>query len=210
MIHVTSLQHICSLYKKALKCLFQIVKCCLYCFEKCVKYVSQMAYIATAIKGSSFCASAMSAIRLYQREAALINIIYMISQFILTLSKILICLMSGCLTYLWLTYGFEGEPLSNIAFPVLLSQIFGYFVAEGILDVYTTGIDSILLCYGLDKEHNGGTKAGPSLRKFITSNKQKKASGDDDDDEDDDGDDAGDSSGNMTKVAPATDTVISV
>ena len=94
---------------------------------------------------------------------------------------------------------------------VMLSQIFGYFVAEGILDVYTTGIDTILICYGLDKEHNeasGNTKAGKSLKKFIKHNKKKKASGEDDDD-DDDGDDMGgddggsSSSASAVQVAPA-------
>merc|ERR1711865_1356548 len=66
---------------------------------------------------------------------------------------------------------------SNAAFPLLLSMIFGYFVAEAVLDVYTTGIDTILLCYSLDKENNaenGNLKAGSSLRKFIAHNKTKK------------------------------------
>merc|ERR1711871_1105245 len=198
---------------KILAFCFKIVKCCLYCFEKCIKYVSQMAYITTAIKGTSFCSSAVASMKLYQREAALINIIYMISQFILTLSKLLICLSSGVFTYLWLTYGFTEEPLSNVAFPIILSQIFGYYVAEGILDVYTTGIDTILICYGLDKEHNeasGNTKAGKSLRKFIKRNKKKKASGEEDDDDDgdmggDDADDAdsGKSAASAVQVAPS-------
>merc|ERR1711871_1010613 len=203
---------------KILAFCFKIVKCCLYCFEKCIKYVSQMAYITTAIKGTSFCSSAVASMKLYQREAALINIIYMISQFILTLSKLLICLSSGVFTYLWLTYGFTEEPLSNVAFPIILSQIFGYYVAEGILDVYTTGIDTILICYGLDKEHNvasGNTKAGKSLRKFIKKNKEKKASGEEEDDDDDgdmggDDEDSGKSSASAVQVALSTTAVVSI
>merc|ERR1712028_195226 len=163
---------------KLLKCAFKLIGCILYCFEKCVKYVSKMAYITTAISGTSFCVSAYRSIQLFQRESSLISIVYMISQFILTLSKVLISLTSGCLAYLWLTYGFpEGEGVSNAAFPLLLSMIFGYFVAEAVLDVYTTGIDTILLCYSLDKENNaenGNLKAGSSLRKFIAQNKTKK------------------------------------
>ena len=142
----------------------------------------------------------------------------MISQFILTLSKLLICLTSGVFTYLWLTYGFVDEPVSNVAFPIMLSQIFGYFVAEGILDVYTTGIDTILICYGLDKEHNessGNTKAGKSLRKFIKHNKKKKASGEEDDDDDDgdmggDDEDSGKSSASAVQVMPSTTAVVSI
>ena len=148
---------------KLVKCAFKLVGCCLYCFEKCVKYVSQMAYITTAISGTSFCVSAYRSIQLFQRESALISVVYMISQFILMLSKILICLTSGCMCYLWLSYGFaEGEGVSNVAFPLILSMMFGYFVAEAVLDVYTTGIDTILLCYSLDKELNG--KSGNQIK----------------------------------------------
>jgi len=116
----------------------------------------------------------------------------MISEMIMTLSKVLICLSSGTMCYVWLTYGFpEGEGVSNIAFPMLLAMIFGYFVAEAVLDVYTTGIDTILLCYSLDKEHNaksGNIKAGTGLQQFININKtkKKKASGEEDEDEDED------------------------
>ena len=39
---------------KFVKCAFKMVGCCLYCFEKCVKYVSKMAYITTAISGTYF------------------------------------------------------------------------------------------------------------------------------------------------------------
>jgi choline transporter-like protein 2/4/5 len=201
---------------KLLACAFKMLRCCLYCFEKCVKYVSQMAYITTAISGSSFCVSAYRSIQLFQRESALINIVYMISQFILTLSKILICMSSGGITYLWLTYGFDGDDkVSNVAFPTMLSMIFGYFVAEGVLDVYTTGIDTILICYGLDKEHNEGTanvKAGESLRTFIKVNKSKKktAAGEEEDDDDDDAN-AGSSDAKFTSVAPAGgDKVVSI
>ncbi len=140
----------------------------------------------------------------------------MISQFILTLSKILICMSSGAITYLWLTYGFDGDDkVSNVAFPIMLSMIFGYFVAEGVLDVYTTGIDTILICYGLDKEHNEGTanvKAGESLRTFIKVNKSKKktAAGEEEDDDDDDAN-AGSSDAKFTSVAPAGgDKVVSI
>ena len=183
-------------YLQLLKCAFKLIGCILYCFEKCVKYVSKMAYITTAISGTSFCVSAYRSIQLFQRESSLISIVYMISQFILTLSKVLISLTSGCLAYLWLTYGFpEGEGVSNAAFPLLLSMIFGYFVAEAVLDVYTTGIDTILLCYSLDKENNaenGNLKAGSSLRKFIAHNKTKKktASGEEEEDDEDDMSDA--------------------
>jgi hypothetical protein len=55
----------------------------------------------------------------------------MISNMILVLSKGIICLTSGVMCYVWLTYGYaKGEGVSNIAFPLVLSMMFGYFVVR--------------------------------------------------------------------------------
>ena len=59
------------------------------------------------------------------------QIVYMISNMILVLSKGIICLTSGVMCYVWLTYGYaKGEGVSNIAFPLVLSMMFGYFVVR--------------------------------------------------------------------------------
>ena len=61
--------------------------------------------------------------------------------------------------------------------------------AEAVLDVYTTGIDTILLCYSLDKENNaesGNIKAGTSLQEFINHNKKKKVNDDGEEEEEED------------------------
>ena len=59
------------------------------------------------------------------------QIVYMISNMILVLSKGIICLTSGVMCYVWLTYGYaKGEGVSNIAFPLVLSMMFGYFVVK--------------------------------------------------------------------------------
>jgi choline transporter-like protein 2/4/5 len=44
-----------SKIKKAIMC---VVQCCLWCLEKCMKFISKNSYIYTALSGTSFCYSA--------------------------------------------------------------------------------------------------------------------------------------------------------
>merc|ERR1711871_548889 len=193
---------------KLLKILMKVVKCILWCFEKCVKYVSKMAYIQTAIKGTSFCASAFASVKLIMSELALIGIINTISAFIMSISKVLIAVTAGFVGLAWIEYG-DVEVSSSIL-PVLVIIIFAYFTATGVLGVYDTSIDTILLCFLLDKKHNDSEDchAGPGLKKFISKNKSKKKNkkekGEDDSEDEGEDDDEYDS------VSPSGDGAVSI
>merc|ERR1711871_498208 len=193
---------------KLLKILMRVVKCILWCFEKCVKYVSKMAYIQTAVKGTSFCISAMASVKLIMSELALIGIINTISTFIMSISKVLIAVTAGFVGLAWIEYG-DVEVSSSIL-PVLVIIIFAYFTATGVLGVYDTSIDTILLCFLLDKQHNDSEDchAGPGLKKFISKNKSKKKNkkekGEDDSEDEGEDDDEYDS------VSPSGDGAVSI
>lgn len=45
------------------KMLMKCIKCFLWCFEKCVKYITKTAYIMIAMQGDNFCSSAISAFK---------------------------------------------------------------------------------------------------------------------------------------------------
>lgn len=47
-----------------LRIVMKVVQCCLWCFEKIVKYITRFAFIALALRGESFCASARTAMGL--------------------------------------------------------------------------------------------------------------------------------------------------
>merc|ERR1711988_294476 len=47
---------------------FRIVQCCLWCFEKCLKFLNKNAYIQIALVGKNFCTSAKKAFYLILRN----------------------------------------------------------------------------------------------------------------------------------------------
>merc|ERR1711918_82676 len=163
-----------------LKCIMKIVQCILYCFEKIVKYISRLAFIQTAIKGSNFCVSAVASMKLMFKEAALVGIITAITDIMMTLGKGVISLFTGLVAFIWLQYGFsdaESRPSSS-ALPVLITMMLGFAIGTACLEVYETAIDTILLCFCMDKEMNessGNTKAGEHLQAFIDKSAAKAA-----------------------------------
>merc|ERR1712146_62867 len=83
-----------------LKCLMKCVQCILYCFEKSVKYISRLAFIQTAIKGTNFCSAAMAAMGFMFRDAALVGMITSITEFMMVMGKFVISLATGLLSFI--------------------------------------------------------------------------------------------------------------
>merc|ERR1712070_1331135 len=55
---------------RVLVLILRAVQCCIWCFEKCLKYLNKNAYIQIALVGKGFCTSAKAAFFLISRNAA--------------------------------------------------------------------------------------------------------------------------------------------
>ena len=115
------------------------VQCILYCFEKSVKYISRLAFIQTAIKGTNFCSAAMAAMGFMFREAALVGMITSVTEFMMVMGKFVISLATGLLSFACIQFMLQGEnKVSNSALPVLITMLFGFGIGSACLEVYET------------------------------------------------------------------------
>lgn len=73
-----------------IKCIIVCLKCCLWCMEKCLKYISQNAYIITAMYGHGFIKSACKAMKLIIMNAARAAAVTGVTNFVLLIGKLLI------------------------------------------------------------------------------------------------------------------------
>ena len=71
---------------KLVKVVMKMVKCCMWCFEKVLKYITRSAYICIAMKGGSFCFACRDAFMLLLRNFKKIAVVDAIAFFILTLA----------------------------------------------------------------------------------------------------------------------------
>lgn len=66
------------------------VSCCLWCFEKCLKFLNKNAYIEVAIYGYSFCTAAREAFSVILRNIVRLAVLNFISWFVFLIIKLLV------------------------------------------------------------------------------------------------------------------------
>ncbi|CEG35527.1 choline transporter-like protein [Plasmopara halstedii] len=161
-----------------LKVVMKIVQCCLWCLEKCLRFLSKNAYIFIAMKGHSFCVSTKDAFKVLLLNVAQVGVVSTVTFLLLGAGKVAIALSCAIVTFVYLEkntddYGIGGaHELSSPLAPILVAFLLGWFVASTCLDVYEMAIDTILLCFCEDKELNKATGQyimGESLKKFVAS-----------------------------------------
>ncbi|KAG7383813.1 hypothetical protein PHYPSEUDO_003296 [Phytophthora pseudosyringae] len=161
-----------------LKVAMKVVQCCLWCLEKCLRFLSKNAYILIAMKGHSFCTSAKDAFKILLSNIAQVGAVSTVTFLLLGAGKVAVALSCAIATFAYLEknsddYGVGGaHELSSPLAPILLALLLGWFVASTLLGVYEMAIDTILLCFCEDKEANkasGQFFMSDSLRKFVAS-----------------------------------------
>eukprot|EP00939_MAST-03C_sp_MAST-3C-sp1_P004198 g4198.t1 len=162
--------------------LMKVVHCLLWCFEKCVKFITKNAYIYVAMRGYSFCKAARNAFYALVHNMRQFAVTYAITSIFMLLGKVMITLFCGFMAYLWLEYDedyAEGQEkeLYLPVFPVIVASVIAYFAADNFLNVYELAISSVLLCFCEDyKMHIGTGKEhmafmSDSLRAAVTNSK---------------------------------------
>ncbi|GMF45461.1 unnamed protein product [Phytophthora fragariaefolia] len=159
-----------------IKVAMKVVQCCLWCLEKCLRFLSKNAYILIAMKGHSFCASAKDAFKILLGNIAQVGAVSTVTFLLLGAGKVAVALSCAIATFAYLEnnsadYGVGGShELSSPLAPILLAMLLGWFVASTLLGVYEMTIDTILLCFCVDKELNkasGQYFMNDSLQKFV-------------------------------------------
>uniref|UniRef100_A0A3Q3DJU9 Choline transporter-like protein n=1 Tax=Hippocampus comes TaxID=109280 RepID=A0A3Q3DJU9_HIPCM len=136
------------------RCALKSCICCLWCLEKCLNYLNQNAYAATAVNGTGFCASARDAFVLLVENALRAATVNAVGDFVLFLGKVLIVT----------TTAFAGVVLLNARrdyaewlLPLVLVCLFAFLVAHCFLSVFEMVVDVLFLCFAIDTKYNDGT-----------------------------------------------------
>eukprot|EP00051_Salpingoeca_urceolata_P006769 m.89580 g.89580 ORF g.89580 m.89580 type:complete len:652 (+) comp14976_c1_seq3:89-2044(+) len=148
--------------------------CCLWCFDKCLKFLNKNAYIEVAIYGYSFCVAAREAFKILTANVLRVLAINSLGTFCLFLSKIAVVAGSGLIAVLWL----RGNPdLHYFGFVVLAICVFAWFIAGSFIGVYKMAIDTLVICFCEDHKHNNGKDKpffmSENLKRFISTEERR-------------------------------------
>eukprot|EP01062_Namystynia_karyoxenos_P029429 TRINITY_DN22114_c0_g1_i1.p1 TRINITY_DN22114_c0_g1~~TRINITY_DN22114_c0_g1_i1.p1 ORF type:complete len:757 (+),score=204.86 TRINITY_DN22114_c0_g1_i1:78-2348(+) len=146
--------------------LMSVVACCvnclLGCIERLVRYLSQMAYIITAIHSYSFCRSMGRILTVVMRNLGEVAVVSYVSDLVLVLVRVLAAscavLLARALAYSALIV--DPSKVSTMLVPCLLVFAIVYILGAPFVSVYGTAIDCLFVCYieDVDAMRSAGDK----------------------------------------------------
>nr|XP_023676733.1 choline transporter-like protein 1 [Paramormyrops kingsleyae] len=156
------------------RCMLKACICCLWCLEKCLNYLNQNAYAATAINSTSFCTSARDAFVILVENALRVAAINAVGDFVLFLGKVLIVSCTAFAGVLALNY---QRDYTVWLLPLLIVCLFAFLVAHCFLSIFEIVVDVLFLCFAIDTKHNDGSTGrefymDKALMEFVESSRK--------------------------------------
>nr|XP_055034934.1 choline transporter-like protein 1 isoform X2 [Misgurnus anguillicaudatus] len=136
------------------RCMLKACICCLWCLEKCLNYLNQNAYAATAINSTSFCTSARDAFMILVENALRVATINTVGDFVLFLGKVLIVTCTAFAGVIALNY---QRDYTEWVLPLIIVCLFAFLVAHCFLSIFEIVVDVLFLCFAIDTKYNNGT-----------------------------------------------------
>jgi len=130
---------------------FCCCSCCIFCVEKCLKYIEKNAYIQTAIFGYPFCKAAQESFFLIVRNASRIVSVGLVSDLIIVFCKLTIVSSIGVSSFFTLQWLY-GDLIFSIVGVTIFISIISWVIADMFLGVLSVAISTILQCFLIDEE----------------------------------------------------------
>ncbi|KAM4603399.1 choline transporter-like protein 1 [Polymixia lowei] len=156
------------------RCMLKACVCCLWCLEKCLAYLNQNAYTATAINSTNFCTSARDAFIILVENALRVAAINTVGDFVLFLGKVLVVSVTAFVGMLALNY---QRDYTVWVLPLLIVCLFAFLVAHCFLSVFEIVVDVLFLCFAVDHKYNDGSPGreyfmDKALMEFVENSKK--------------------------------------
>jgi len=138
---------------RCVKCICCMLLCCVKCVERCMKYITNQAYIFTALFGTNLCSSVQSTMAFIGANFGRVVVLQYLGDAVAFIGKLFVMGMSSWITYLIMT---SSEPWKNsIDFPItvmLCAILLSYFMAIIFVSVFGRMIDTLLVSYVADEK----------------------------------------------------------
>lgn len=136
----------------ALKVVLKFTACCLWCFDKTIKFITFYGFIFVAVEGSSFCSACMSTFSFIIKYPAQLATNTVVGNILTAVISLTIPLACGAIGFIWVSEEVPEKPSPLYAAIAILIPAF--FIASAITDVFKCCIDTIFVCAFKDLETN--------------------------------------------------------
>jgi len=138
-----------------LKCLVCATGYCLWCLEKCVKYISKNAYIQVALNNCNFLTGAINAFVMIARNAATFGWVNTVGNVNMLFGTFFVTALSCFGTYFFLA-GYDGLDIKSPIPTTCVMAIIAITVSYQLLSIFSFSSDAILQAYLTDESITKG------------------------------------------------------
>jgi hypothetical protein len=155
---------------KVMMYVFKCLAYCLWCIEKCVKYLNRQAYIQLALLGKNFCRSAKHAFQLWTRNIVRFGVLAVLGSIIMYIGYVFIMAATVILGYFILQAMHEDV---NVIVPIISFAAVSYLVGKLYMNVFGLAVDSMLHCFLAAEEMGEHDRSPGALRDFMDNSSKK-------------------------------------
>merc|ERR1719197_1922991 len=106
--------------------LLQILQCCVYCIEKCMKYITKNAYILHTIQGGNFCQCGIAVFGVLTSQPVILALMEVVSVGVCLLGKIFVCAVSTGIGYFLLIEQKKKGEISGYWVPLAIILVLSW------------------------------------------------------------------------------------
>jgi len=138
--------------------------CCLWIFEKIIKYFTTNTYIEMAVYGQSFCTSAKRVFALLFENSARAATITFLGDFCLFLGKVMVVAITGIIGMCLLK---GNENIHYWTVPTFFACLFGFIIVSAFFSVYEVGVETLFICFLEDEKNFGGSFMSENMKNVM-------------------------------------------
>jgi len=139
-----------------LKCGMCVARCFLWCFHKCIKYLTSMTFINTAVTGETFCKSARTVFGIIWKDPIQLGLIKIATWALTMLMLLTVPLASMILSY----FAIQASWLPCVMAIAGISVLVSYMT----IDVYDVVINTLFIAFRRDMDQFAGVYAPQGFR----------------------------------------------
>lgn len=147
-------------------------KCCLWCFEKCIKFLTEYAYINNAVTGKNFCRSAHASFVLLAEYPVQTSLNHLVTSFLRLLSCVVVPGALAVASYFALQD--TGDAGSGWGVSALSIVVLAFVVTRVTVGVFEITLTTLFVAAIRDKKFHGCQYAPPALRSAMGFNEDEE------------------------------------
>jgi len=137
---------------------FRVLQCCIWCFEKCLKFLSKNAYIQIAIRGTNFCNSARKAFTIITANILRFGTVALLGSVVHYIGLLFI-MASTTVSGYFILKAMHGDIQPVV--PLCIYAAVAYVVGKLFMNVFGLAVDTCLQCIIFAEENNPGEDVIP-------------------------------------------------